>query len=486
MSILSDSVAADREAFIDDLCDRGFRLLSDCRTLLGDIDVDGEPVEHQIVVTEDFPITKPEVSTQGGEGGLSWHREPNGRFCLWSDDEAADLPWSSADAVIDRISQWHANDAAGWPDDSPDLDLERYWTRTHELIVYPDLAPLTGRPCKAKLGDHDVWTILAGNPARHQQWAGAAVVDVGELEQPLHTFDELADALGPDAAEPLRSAIEKGKVRILMVRYKRQQHEAAIGLIARNRDPTRLTAARAAHTGESTFYLRSGLDAEALADKSVAVVGVGAVGSLLAVMLARSGVGRLTLVDGDRVLPGNCIRHVATRKDVGRAKTDAVKEHLTESRIMAEDAVVSMDLQLTSVAATERLFAGHDLVVDATGNGPATALIITASEALDRPAFTVCLLRSGSVARVDRFPLGPGERHDPPVPPGEPSLVLREGGCGDPVSPTPPWACAAAAARAAGMAADWLSGRCLYPPTVTDVLIGDADGPPIVPTSDAA
>ena len=300
----------------------------------------------------------------------------------------------------------------------------------------------------------------------------------------MRTFDEIADVLGPDDAEPLRSAIEKGKLRILMVRYKRQQHEAAIGLIAKDRNPSRLQAAGAAHSGESTYYLRAGLDSEALADKSVAVVGVGAVGSLLAEMLARSGVGNLTLVDHDRVRPGNCIRHIATPKDVGRAKTEAVKQHLTESRIIAADAVVSMDQQLTSVAATERLFANHDLVVDATGNGPATALIITASKVLDKPAITVCLQRSGSVARVDRFPLGPDERHDPRLPPGGPSLVLREGGCGDPVSPTPPWACAAAAARACGMAADLLSGRGLYPPTVTDVLIGDADGPPIVHTSD--
>ena len=217
MSILSDSVQAEREAFIDDRCARGFRLLTDCRTLLGDINVDGELVGHQIVLTEDFPITKPQVSTPGGEGGLSWHREPNGRFCLWSDDDAADLPWSSADAVIDRISQWHANDAAGWPNDPPDLDVERYWPRTDELIVYPDLAPLTGQPCKAKRGDHDVWEIVEGKaPPKHPRWAGAAVVDVGELKSPVRTFDELADLLGPDDAGPLRSAIEKGRLRILM------------------------------------------------------------------------------------------------------------------------------------------------------------------------------------------------------------------------------------------------------------------------------
>ena len=483
MSVLSDSVAAHREAFVDDLCAHGFRLLTDRRTLVGDIDVEGKPVEHQIVLTEDFPVTKPVVSTPGGEGGLSWHRESNGRFCLWSDDDAADLPWSSADAVIDRIMQWHAHDAAGWPDDQPDLDLERYWPSIDELVIYPDLAPLTGEPCKAKRGNHDVWEIAQGKaPPKKPRWAGAAVVDVGELNEPVRSFDELAEVLGSGEAETLRLAIERGRLRFLMVRYRRQGSEAALALIARGKNTNRLFAAGAAHAGTSTYLLRAGLDAEALRVTSVAIVGVGAVGSVLAEMLSRSGVGRLTLVDHDRVRPGNCIRHVATRRDIGRAKTEAVKQHLVESGVIAKDAVASRYQALTAVSDTEDLFANHDLVIDATGNGPATALVLTASRILDKPAITVCLQRSGSVARVDRFPLREGEQHDPPLPPGGPSLVLREGGCGDPVSPTPPWACAAAAARAAGMAADLLSGRRMYPPTVIDGLMGQSDGPPISPS----
>lgn len=483
MSVLSDSIAVSREEFIEDMCARGFRLHGDCRTLFGDLEVDGIPVEHHIVLPEDFPVAKPIVFTPAGEGGYSWHRDRDGGFCLWSDEEASDLPWGKADAVIARISQWHANDAAGWPDDEPDLDLERYWPQTSEMVVHPDLAPLTGEPCKAKRGAHGVWEITEGKaPPKHARWAGAAVVDAGELHHPVHTFDELADVLGSNEADSLRREIERGRLRVLMVRYRRQGHEAALALLARGKDPHRLHAAVAAHAGESTYSLRAGLDAETLKGKSIAIVGVGAVGSLVAEMLARSGVGALTIVDDDRVRPGNCIRHVATLADVGRPKVEAVRDRLVNARVIAEDAVTVRNKMLTSAADTEELFKHHHLVVDATGNGPATALVCTASGILDKPLVTVCLQRAGSVSRVDRLPLRQDEKHDPPLPPGGPrSLVLREGGCGDSVSPTPPWACAAAAARAAGMAADLLSGRLLYPPTVIDVLIGQPDGPPVVP-----
>ena len=282
----------------------------------------------------------------------------------------------------------------------------------------------------------------------------------------------------------LRTGIENGTIRILMVRYSRQGYEAAIGLIAENQNPHLLKAAIAAHTGESTRHLRAGLDAEVLSNVRVAIVGIGAVGSLLAEMLARSGIGALTLVDGSFIRPGNCIRHVAAQSDVGRNKAEVVRDRIIEGGWIhggeARNRVTAESGMLTTAADTVTLFSNHDLVVDATGNGPATALLCTASRILNKPLVTVCLQRSGTVARVDRFPLGPDEVHADPLPPGGPEMVLREGGCGNPISPTPPWACGAAAARAAGMVTDLLSGRSLYPPTVVDVLIGHHEGPLVV------
>lgn len=152
MSALRDSLAARREAFVDEARALGFRLESDCATLVGDIGIGDEQVEHQITLDDRFPISRPRVSTTGGEGGLSWHRESDGALCLWGIDEMSDLPWQSAQAVIARVVEWHELDAAGWPDDGPDLDLERYWQSAglSELVLYPDLDGLVGRDCLAR------------------------------------------------------------------------------------------------------------------------------------------------------------------------------------------------------------------------------------------------------------------------------------------------------------------------------------------------
>jgi tRNA threonylcarbamoyladenosine dehydratase len=63
----------------------------------------------------------------------------------------------------------------------------------------------------------------------------------------------------------------------------------------------------------------------------VAVFGVGGVGSYTVEGLARTGVGRFVLVDDDRVCLTNINRQLhATRKTVGRAKVEVMKERILD------------------------------------------------------------------------------------------------------------------------------------------------------------
>lgn len=474
MSDLRASIAAAREEIAEALVARGFKLIGK-NTLVGEVLVDGTAVEHEVVVPADFPIAKPLVRTPGGEGGRSWHRERNGAFCLWSDHEAAHLPWSSADAVLERIQEWHRQTALGWPDDPPDLDLERYWPRSAAIILHGALEQYLGRHCMVVSGANSTYELVLGQASKKQRRVrsrGAVVLDVGDLAEPLYEFDDLLDRLEADDAVKLRSDVENGTCKVIVVRYSRQGHVGSLGLHVKSRDPLEIVAATTAHTDEATLRLRAGFDSEVLQGKRVAIVGVGAVGSQLADLLIRSGLGAIALVDAARIRPGNCIRHLVGRNDVGRPKVDAVADRVAAHGIDVSD-IERIPDDATSVDLIERLFDSYDLVVDATGNGPATALVLTAGRVLEREALSVCLQRGGTVARIDRVPLRGGESHADPTPAGGPAAVGREGGCGEAISPTPPWACAAAAALAAAVTADILTGRDQYPATVIEVLVAD-------------
>ena len=60
----------------------------------------------------------------------------------------------------------------------------------------------------------------------------------------------------------------------------------------------------------------------------VGIAGAGGLGSNAAMMLARSGVGHLIVIDGDVVEPSNLNRQHYFPAHVGRAKVDALKEQL--------------------------------------------------------------------------------------------------------------------------------------------------------------
>jgi len=68
-----------------------------------------------------------------------------------------------------------------------------------------------------------------------------------------------------------------------------------------------------------------------LAGVSVAVFGLGGVGSFVAEALARAGIGRLVLVDHDVVTPTNLNRQlVALHSTIGRAKVDVMRERILD------------------------------------------------------------------------------------------------------------------------------------------------------------
>lgn len=83
---------------------------------------------------------------------------------------------------------------------------------------------------------------------------------------------------------------------------------------------------------EATLFSRHAglLESSQLRSCGVIVCGCGSVGSLAALELARSGVGRFLLIDPDRLAIENLSRHQCGLADVGRAKVQAVADRILQ------------------------------------------------------------------------------------------------------------------------------------------------------------
>ena len=106
---------------------------------------------------------------------------------------------------------------------------------------------------------------------------------------------------------------------------------------------------------------------------SVLVVGMGGIGSPIADLFARAGVGRLGLVDGDRVDVTNLHRQILFgMNDLGKNKADAAAEALRS--VNPEVRIDSWPINLDKENATE-LLSGWDIIMDGTDNFSARRII---------------------------------------------------------------------------------------------------------------
>ena len=144
---------------------------------------------------------------------------------------------------------------------------------------------------------------------------------------------------------------------------------------------------------------------EKLAGSHVAVFGLGGVGSWCAEALARSGVGRMTLVDADRVCASNVNRQLmATSKTLGEPKVEALARRLREINPAADVAAVA-GIYSADTAATFGLEA-YDYVIDAIDSVADKAHLIR--HALSVPSVTL-FSSMGAARKTDPFRLRASE-----------------------------------------------------------------------------
>ncbi|HEY5557442.1 sulfur carrier protein ThiS adenylyltransferase ThiF [Acetobacterium sp.] len=112
---------------------------------------------------------------------------------------------------------------------------------------------------------------------------------------------------------------------------------------------------------------------EKLKKGKVAIAGLGGLGSNIAIMLARIGVGQLLLVDFDVVEPSNLNRQSYYISHLGMAKTEALQKQIVEINPFIK--VETQKIRVTEQNVKE-LFYGFDIICEAFDKPEAKSMLV--------------------------------------------------------------------------------------------------------------
>jgi integrative and conjugative element protein (TIGR02256 family) len=139
----------------------------------------------------------------------------------------------------------------------------------------------------------------------------------------------------------------------------------------------------------------------AISQRSVLLLGCGALGGDVAVTLAKAGVGKLILVDPDVIVAGNVVRHVAGLAATGLSKPDAVRQLVYQHNPF-------VDVEAIPKYATypredlDSLLGRADLTVSTIADENVELIINEAAVRTGRTVIYGRALRSGTCGRIFR------------------------------------------------------------------------------------
>ena len=125
---------------------------------------------------------------------------------------------------------------------------------------------------------------------------------------------------------------------------------------------------------QRTLEARHGITLqEKFANGAVAICGLGGLGSNIAVSLARAGVGRLILIDFDKVDLSNLHRQQYKAHQIGQYKTEALMENLKE--IAPYTDLITHTVRITEENLTD-LLKDADIICEAFDDAEAKAMLV--------------------------------------------------------------------------------------------------------------
>jgi molybdopterin/thiamine biosynthesis adenylyltransferase len=488
-----------------------------------ELQFDGQPVEIRVVFPSDYPDVEPTV--YGPPALLPRHQNRrSGNFCLLETPSLDWWPTMSSAQLVDEDLRWLLEDSAAGAAvvaageaDMPEPLSQHIQVDASKVAIVPDpfwsvdLAASDGELIlhDSVLGAGQLFIEVGGvgrcdaelqsafSASKGERHAGRWAAVPSDAVQSYPSLDDIlrvAVDASPEVLSKLKRALGRDR--------KRASARGWVGVTFLEEGPRRSEQRRAWVLLEVEMDRRGGaralraLRAQALTSQersrrtpelvgldraSILVVGAGSLGGSIVYEFAKAGVGRTDIVDYDHYDVNNAVRHVLEPRWAGTNKALAVsiEARFLNPFVHAEPHAVHVGGGLEHQQVLQRLIAGADVVVDATG-AAMVGRILQRECGSARTTLMLAALTAGSYGgEVAVFrPDGPcfwcltlGQADGSvPQPPAGPATNVTPVGCSAPAFSGAGFDATALAAAAARTAIR-LTGKCSYPPFDHDYMI---------------
>lgn len=407
----------------------------------------------QIGVTSGFPFRRPTVWPIDTDPPIigNRHQAPGAEarsLCLWPSEGPGWNPWMRACEVLERVETWfrhfHRND---WPQEDRPPDLHLYFPENGQralMLLGADWSPPSGEivgrflvrqrdAAYAVAEAPGAWVSLRADyrPDRALVSLGLKDVDarhrgvwfrLSQEPRPHHRLGPMLTEIDDAANQPQGWALSQlrgligdttpriGSRPVLALGYPGadgNEHWLFLGFeLPGNQknwrrpsvlDDVPVHAYESAGIDSDSLMRRTGHTARVLDRRRALIFGVGAVGSAVALLLAKAGVPEIRLSDSDRLRPGNVVRHVAGLGGIGESKTLMTKIEVLRH---VPDCVVRIEEQSWDLDELLGWIRDADVVIDATANPAFSLLLNELCLSVGQPVVYVASHRRAAIGRI--------------------------------------------------------------------------------------
>lgn len=406
----------------------------------------------EIEFRDGWPYRHPRILV----GGLRREHVNNvGEVCLWAESNSS-MEWCSFSGIESRIKRWCEKANSQFTEADRSLDAHLYYENAIPNLGLIDFEQFIDKYTRDGyiqkiFGTPDKYNNLNINKESNTGDVTGILYYLSNIDTPPSNIYTFRDCLNPVQKRNFRKIIKEieknnrnAKNFVILIWPSGSYYNALCLHLKLVNKKVLASAMIIAPNNSKIISMRAGKNYNIFLKQDIVLFGIGSVGSHLGYLLVKAGLGKIRLIDGGLLRPGNIIRHFCSYEYKSRKKVEAFAETIKHHTSWTE--ITKYGTDKWSNEDIHDVCKNSSLIIDATGNSAFSMHLSSIAYYYSFKLLQLALYRGGTVGRIryqnkqEEWPIYSRRSSSsifPIIPPTENNYIGLETGCSSPVNNAP-------------------------------------------------